>query len=170
MVRTGGVLGTAALFASQVDKKDFYVDRYGNTYVTVAGVQINMDYISWVSAALAGMLMAKKDAKPGDGVLDAAGHYLAGAGAGLMRTPGIDELPKLFQAISTPDYVKGIVKWGKAFLTDRAVPNFIRNFSPTHPVMHGLFGAHGVETQEMLQEDKAAAALKRARSRTAGSP
>ena len=85
-----------------------------------------------------------------------------------MRTPGIDEIPRLFQAISNQNYTKGIVKWGKAFIEDRGVPNIIRNFSPTHPIMHLLFGAHGVETDEMVKEDKAAAALKRARSKLTG--
>lgn len=169
LTRTLGVMGAAAYFASGLSKKDFRTDQYGNHFVNISGVWINTEYIAAFSPALAGMMSVKEHAAPGDGLLEAAGHYVTGGLQELKRVPGIDEAEKLVTAVTNSNFTKGIMKYAKDLFTSRGEPAFIRSLLSNSPIEHLLFGAHGVQSDAEVRQDEMDAARKRALSRQGAS-
>lgn len=153
VIRTFGVLSTAAYFASQLQKSDFKSDRYGGDYVRIGGVWVNMEYVNAISPALAGMMMVKKEGKPGQDLINTAGQYSAGALTGLKNAPGIDELSSLVTAVTNSNYEKGIQKYASSFFTDRGIPSFIRQLSTgVTPIKNLFFSSTGLPTKQELDK------------------
>lgn len=151
MARVVGVMGASALFASMFDKKDFKIDRYGATYVKIGGLWINMEYISFMSPAMAGFLNVKKEVHRNDSVVKTVEMYGAGATKALSNAPGVETVSNFVTSInSNKDKVAGA--W--EYLKGRMVPAPIHNMFRDRPVNRLLFGAHGVENDAEVREDK----------------
>jgi hypothetical protein len=157
LTRTLGVIGAAALFASALDKKDFRSDKFGHHQVHIAGHWIDTEYLAFMSPALAGMAEARIHGNPL--------NYITGAGKSLAALPGIDEIPKIVEAVSNSDLSKGLIKWGKDFVKSAVVPGIVSNALNTRPANRILFGAHGFESDAQVRQDELEAARKRALSR-----
>lgn len=167
LMRVFGTLAVAAFFTSMLGKKDFRSDNYGNHFVRIGGIWINMEYINAISPALAGMMTVKKDGKASDGALRTATRYTAGALQGLKNAPGVDELSDLVTSITNSNFTKGFQKYAEDFFTSRGEPAFIQNLSKDRPINRLLFGAHGVEDQGDVNRDNAQKAATRRASRYA---
>lgn len=147
VARTLGVLAAAALFTSQLQKDDFRQDNYGNSFVKIGNVWINMEYISAISPALAGMMDVKKN-KSNKSPSDIVKQYFTGATAGYKNLPGIEDI---VNSISSPTQ----------FFTSRALPAFIPNLLKGRPIDRLFFGASGVESVQNVATDNKLAAEKR---------
>jgi hypothetical protein len=152
VMRIGGTIGTAFLIANQFDKKDFKSDQYGTHFVKIGNTWINTEYVSAISPALAGAMMARS-VKEGS-FTDEATHYVAGTLESLRATPGLDEGERLVQALSNKNMAHGIEKYAKDFFTSRGVPAFIQNMEKNRPINRLFFGAHGVESTQDVRQDK----------------
>lgn len=158
IARTVGVMSAAAYFASQLTSKDFKSDPYGNHFVKIGNLWVNMEYVNAISPALAGFMNIKQTAKPNQGIGESVGQYTAGALQGLKSAPGIDEVSSLVNSITNSNYVKGIKKYASQFFTSRGEPAFIPNLLNSRPIDRLFFGAHGVETTQQVSDDATAAA------------
>lgn len=167
VTRVLGVMTAAAFFTSQLRKEDFRSDPWGNHFVKIGKIWINMEYINAVSPALAGMMEVKQKSTPRQGIADTAGQYTSGSLQGLKSVPGIDEAEKLVTAITNSNYTKGIMKYGKDLFTSRGEPAFIKALLSDRPIERLFFGATGVETDDQLRQDKMRAVQKAAASRAA---
>ena len=154
IARTVGVLGAAAFFSSLLTKRDFKEDNYGNSFVRIGGLWINMEYINAISPALSGMLMVKKDGRSSDTILSTASQYVSGTLQGLKHIPGVDELGHLVTSVTNTNYVLGVKKYAEGFVTSRGAPAFIQNLLKDRPIDRLFFGAHGVENQQDIRQDK----------------
>jgi hypothetical protein len=153
IARTFGTLATAAYFSSLLTQKDFQEDKWGNQFVKIGNIWINMEYVNAISPALAGMMSMRKYGKPSDSFVDKTFQYTAGAAKGLLHTPGINELPDLVKGLTNPDPTKGIWKWLKGLVSQRAIPSAVSNMAKDRTVNRWLFGAHGVETDQQRRQD-----------------
>lgn len=160
LTRTMGVIGTAALFASALSKKDFKSDHFGHHQVHIAGHWIDTEYLAFMSPALAGMAEARIHGNPL--------NYVTGAGKSLLALPGVDELPKIIDAVSNSDLSKGLMKWGKDFVKSAVVPGIVSNALNTRPINRMLFGAHGFESDEQVRQDERDKARLAAQKRRGG--
>ncbi len=165
VARTIGVISAAALFSSQLQKTDFRQDQYGNNFVKIGGLWVNMEYISAISPALAGMMNVRQKSTPGQSPENTVNQYVAGSLTGLRNVPGIDEASKLIADVTNSDYSKGIKKYASNFFSSRGVPSFIQNLTKNRTIDRLFFGATGVETPQQVAQDKADAAKKAAQSR-----
>lgn len=165
VARTIGVMSAAAYFSSQLSKSDFRQDKYGNNFVKIGNIWINMEYMSAISPALAGMMNVRQKSVSGQGVGNTLNQYVAGAWTGLRNTPGIDEANKLVTDLTNSNYAQGIQKYASQFFSSRGTPQFIQNLLKNRPIERLFFGATGVETQEEVNQDKETAARKSAQSR-----
>lgn len=154
VARTVGVLGAAAFFSSMFTKRDFKEDEYGNSFVKIGNVWVNMEYFNAISPALTGMLMMKKDGTSRDSLLKTVGNYVSGVAQPLKHAPGIDELGKLVTSVAGTNNVIGVKKYAENFFTSRGVPAFISSLLRDRPIDRLFFGAHGVETDEDIRQDK----------------
>ena len=170
LTRIFGVIGTAAYISSQLGAKDFRTDKWGNHFVHVAGLWVNMEYFAAVSPALAGMMWMRQKATHGDDAAATAGHFVAGAAQGLKSAPGADELMGLITAITQSNYEKGIYKYFHDALTSRAIPAFVPKLTSKNPLEHLFFGAHGVETDAEVRQDNIDKARKAALTRAGVTP
>lgn len=153
--RTVGTVAAAAYFSSLLTKQDFKTDAYGGHFVKIGGLWINTEYISAISPALAGMMSVKEHGTEGQGVLDTAGQYVAGAGQSLKSAPGVDELRALVTSITNSNWSQGIKKYAENFFTSRGEPAFIQNLQKDRPIDRLFFGAHGLETESQVAQDTA---------------
>lgn len=155
LIRTFGAIGIAAFLSSLLVKRDFRKDEYGNSFVDIGGVWINLEYVSAISPALGGMMMAKKDAKPRDGIAETAGHYVSGALQPLKHAPGIDALEELVQKATSSHASSTFGRYAQSIFTSRGLPAFVTNLTrqPFRPIEHLFFGAHGVESEQDVRED-----------------
>jgi hypothetical protein len=152
--RTIGVMTAAALFASQLTKQDFKQDKYGNHFVKIGDVWINTEYIAAISPALAGFMSVKEKGLNGQSPLNTAGQYVSGTAAGLKAAPGIDEASRLVEDLTNSNYETGIKKYVSDFFTSRGTPAFFQNLMKNRPIDRLFFGAHGVETDQDVAQDK----------------
>jgi Tfp pilus assembly protein PilO len=151
--RTTGSLGAAAFLASQLSASDFRQDRYGTNFVKIGGVWINMEYISAISPALAGMMTVKAKSNPGQGIQDTFSQYVKGAAAPLRELPGAKEINDLVAEVTNLKPGEGIGKPLADFAESRLMPAFLANLLKDRPIERLFFGAHGVETpQEVLHD------------------
>lgn len=157
--RTVGSIAAAAFFAHELNATDFKQDRYGANFVKIGGVWLNMEYISAVSPALAGMMTVKQHEQPGDSIAKSFGQYVAGAAAPLKNAPGLNEVGDLVKSVTDLGGANGFGKYLKDFFTSRGIPAFVQNLSKDRPVERLFFGAHGVETPHEVVTDKYTAAL-----------
>jgi len=167
VARTVGVLGMAALFSSTLTKQDFRSDNYGNHFVKIGNVWINLEYISAISPALAGFMTAKRDGNSRTGMLKEFGYYTSGALQGLKSAPGVDEASQLVTSITNRNWALGIQKYAENFFTSRGVPAFFHNLDNDRPMNRLFFGAHGVETQPQVSRDNEQRAMQAAHNRAA---
>lgn len=151
-MRIGGTLGTAFLIASNFTKKDFRKDKWGNNFVKIGNIWVNMEYMSVISPALAGALTIKSEKEKS--VAGETEEYVRGALQGLKTVPGIDEAQELIKTITSDHLADSVEKYGKDFFTSRGEPVFIQNLKRNRPINRLFFGAHGAETQADVQEDK----------------
>lgn len=165
VARTVGTISAAAYFSSQLQKNDFRTDEYGNHFVKIGNVWINMEYIAAVSPALAGMMSVKENEKKNQPIDQSAGEYTAGALEGLKSAPGIDELSQFVTALTNPNYAKGIKAYASTFFSSRGEPAFIKNLQGNRPIQNLFFGATGVETTQQVSQDRVAAAQKAAQKK-----
>lgn len=154
IARTFGVMATAAYFASQLNKNDFRSDNYGNHFVKIGGVWVNMEYINAVSPALAGMMSVKAHGTPRDNAAATVSQYTSGALQGLKSAPGIDELSGLVSSITNSNYEKGVKKYLADFFTSRGKPAFLENLQKSRPINRLFWGAHGIETPQQVRMDE----------------
>src|SRR5438105_9571296 len=111
LIRIAGSIGIAALLTTGLKKEDFKDDPYGNHFVKMGNLWINMEYFSAISPALAGFMYNKAKSTPKTNALGHAGLYAHGALVGLNSVPGIDEGEKIISAITNPNPEKGLVKY-----------------------------------------------------------
>lgn len=163
--RTIGSIGVAALIASQLSKKDFKSDQYGNHFVKIGNTWVNQEYIAAISPALAGFMTIKANEKPGQGAVASGGQYVAGSLSGLKGAPGVDEVNGLITSITNTNYAKGIKKYASDFFTSRGIPAFVQNLQKDRPANRLLFGAHGVESIQQVKADTAATVKTRAQAK-----
>lgn len=163
LARIGGSIGIAALMVNSIDKKDLREDKWGNRFFRIGNMWVNTEYLSFVSAAMGGMIEMK--AGKDQSIEGKAGEYVAGALKGLKSTPGIDELSKLRDALTNSNLVKGIKRYASDFFTSRGTPQALRAVAKgkvdfpwvgpnDRPVDRLFFGAHGVESTQDVAEDK----------------
>lgn len=152
LARTFGVLGVSAYFASQLTKQDFKTDAYGDNFVKIGNVWVNMQYISAISPALAGMMMVKKNYTPKQGALGAAGEYVAGAASSLKGAPGVSEVNDLVTSITNSNLTKGIEKYASTFFTSRGEPAFIKSLTSGTPIKSLFFSTTGLPTTAELHK------------------
>lgn len=164
MARMVGVLGASALFASMFDKKDFRTDQYGAEYVKIGGLWINMEYVSFMSPAMAGFLNVKKQVHHGDSIVKTVESYGAGALTGLKEAPGVDTVSNFVTSL-TSNKSKLAGAW--EYLRGRLVPAPVHNMFRDRPINRLLFGAHGVETDADVHSDKRQDAQRAAQRRKA---
>ena len=159
LMRIGGTMAVSALIASQFKKEDFMTDKFGKHFVKIGDRWISTDYISLISPALAGFMMAKGM----DGNLaEKALGYVAGASRVLQEAPGIDEANKLIHSITGSNMVKGIQKYMTQFATSRAIPSAVNNVAfKDRKVNRLLAGATGARTDEDIWNDKYNAYLRK---------
>jgi hypothetical protein len=169
LVRTFGGLGMAALITSELHKKDFRSDNFGNHYVQIGGVWINTEYFASFAPALSAMMYVRQFGRATDSLGQTAGHYVSGAAQGLKNAPVINELTKLVSSVVQKDAVDGAMAYGQTFLKSRGLPAAVQNITRDRPGNRLFFGAHGVETQAEVNKDKRQADLRRAASRRAHS-
>lgn len=158
IMRIVGTLGVAAYLTTKFGKDDFRSDVYGNHFLKIGNLWINMEYISALSPALAGMLSAKFNAAGPEGKI---GQYFAGALTSVKNVPGIDDVSTLVTDVSNSNFAKGIVKYADSFFTSRGEPAFMQNLFKNRPIDRLFFGATGVETTQNVSQDNADAAAKR---------
>lgn len=163
LARIGTTLGIAALMVNSIDKKDLREDKWGNRFLRIGNTWVNTEYLSFASAAMGGMIEMKTGhAKTGLGV---AGEYVSGASKGLKALPGIEEIPKIIDSLSSGKMVQGVKAYLGNFLTSRGIPQALRAifkhastmpwFGPnTRPVDRLFFGAHGIESTQDVSQDK----------------
>lgn len=162
MARIVGVLGASAVFASMFGPDDFRSDRYGANYVKIGGLWINMEYVSFMSPAMAGMLMVKKNVHDSDSVLKTLETYGAGAAGGLKNAPGVDTVSNFVTSLtSNKDKIAGA--WD--YIRGRLVPAPVHSLMQDRPINRLFFGAHGVENDEDVANDEAAASQRREQTR-----
>ena len=164
VIRTVGVLAGAAFFASTLTKQDFKQDIYGASFVKIAGLWINMEYISAISPALAGMMTIKQRSNGRTGAAGYAQMYLRGAGGALPNAPGLTDLADFTKSLTSLGPRSGAVNWASAFVASRGVPAFVHSFFDVkngsvelrdRGVNRLFFGAHGVETPQDVNRDEA---------------
>ena len=152
IMRIGGTIGTAFLIASHFQKKDFKSDKWGNHFVKIGNVWVNMEYMSVISPALAGYLTIKSGKEKT--VAGKSAEYVAGAVAGLKEVPGADEAEQIIQTLTSNHLAKSVEKYASDFFTSRGEPAFLQNLQKNRPINRLFFGAHGAETQADVQEDE----------------
>ncbi len=150
VARTVGTLGAAAYFSSQLTKQDFKSDRYGANYVKLGNTWVNMEYISAVSPALAGMMSVKKNASSAQPALNTVGQYVAGATAGLKNAPVVSDLNSLINAVTNSNYAKGIQQYMSTFFSSRGEPAFLRQLQDGHGIEGLFFSTTGLPTTAEL--------------------
>lgn len=165
MMRIAGTLSVAALLASQFKKSDFRSDQYGNHFVKIGGIWINMEYINAISPALAGMMNAKMSGNKG--FTNDVGQYTGGVLSSLKSAPGIDEANSLITSITNTDLTKGIQKYTNDFFTSRGEPMFIKNLQNNRPINRLFFGSTGVNSDQQYKADLKTKAAKAAATRKA---
>ncbi len=164
LVRTTGTIGAAALLTSQLSKQDFRDDTYGNHFVLIGDRWINTEYIAAISPALAGMMEAKQQ---GGDATNQAFQYGRGASLGLLNTPVVGELPKIFTAITSTNPQKSLTNYGTSWMGGRIQPAFAKSLESSSPIEHLFFGATGAQTREELKQSEAASAKKATATRKA---
>lgn len=147
LIRIGGTLGVAALIASRFTSSDFRQDIYGTSYIRIGNTWINTEYISAISPALSGMLLAKQK---GGGIKNDMYQYGAGALASLKNVPGVDVVTQLLNT--------DISKYASSFFTSRGEPMFISNLLNNRPIQRLFFGSTGVESDAQVKADASAKA------------
>lgn len=159
IARTFGSVAVAAYFASQLSASDFRKDRFGQSYVKIGNIWVNMEYISAISPALSGMMTSKMDYVPGQSIGAGVASYAGGAAVALKHAPGVNELSDLLDSVSRAGKATGFKQYAENFFTSRAVPAFISNMTKGRVIDRLFFGAHGVETEDQVKEDKYATVL-----------
>lgn len=162
IARTFGTIGVSAYFASQLTAGDFRKDRFGQSYLKIGATWVNMEYISAISPALAGMMTAKTDYMPGQSLGQQTANYAGGAAGALKHAPGINELSELVGSVEQAGKATGFKRYAETFFTSRAVPAFVANLLKDRPIDRLFFGAHGVESEEQVKGDKYTSALNKA--------
>lgn len=164
LARIGGSIGLAALIVNSIDKKDLKQDKWGNTFFKVGDTWVNTEYLSFVSAAMGGMIESKIGKSVTiEGKLE---EYAEGSLKPLESLPGSNEVKGIVDALTSGHLVKTAQRNIGDFLTSRSIPQALREifkhaetmpwFGPnTRPVNRLFFGAHGVESTEDVRQDKA---------------
>lgn len=163
LARIGGSLGIAALMVNSIDKKDLKEDKWGNRFFRIGNTWVNTEYLSFVSAAMGGMIEVK--AGKAHSMEGKAGEYVSGALKGLKSTPGIDELSKLRDTLVNSNLAQGIKRYASDFFSSRGIPQGVRGVAKgeadfpwvgpnTRPIDRLFFGAHGVESTQDVKQDE----------------
>ena len=152
LARIAGTIGAAVLVSRAFGKNDFRTDQYGNSFVKIGNTWINMEYISAISPALAGIMTAKLN--PGASFLN---EYATGALSGLQNLPGVSEVKSIATTgANIPKQVSNLVSGTET----RAVPQVIQDLFKDRPVQRIFFGAQGVESDKQLKQATKQAAAK----------
>ena len=157
LTRITGTIGLAALLTSGLTKKDFRQNQYGHSFVDIGGVWVDTEYVAMFSPAVAGMMRAVQTGGPVG--------YLTGAASAVSAAPGVEEIPKIIQAVTSSNVEKGAMKWGKQFLSGMVTVPMIKNLFSDRPLERLFFGAHGVETEAEVRQDEEQAKQKAALTR-----
>lgn len=144
--RIGGTMGVAFLLSQSIPKQNFRQDQYGTTFVKIGDTWINAEYFSAISPALSGFMSVRANGKKKPGAENAVANYVMGASAELKGITGIEDALKIFQ---DPN------KYAKDFFDSRGVPVFMTNLLKDRPIDRLFWGAHGIESQEDVNKDKA---------------
>lgn len=151
LARIVGTLGMAALLSSMFTPDDFKKDRFGKSQVRIAGWWVDTEYVSLLSPALAGMMTIKQEVKNYNDVSKIISEYVSGAGQGLKEVPGYSTLNEFSDSIaSNNDKIAASAR----YIAGRMVPAPYHSLSQDRPVNRLLFGAHGLETEEDVRQDK----------------
>jgi hypothetical protein len=158
LIRTAGIMGTTGLLFGSMPKSSFRRDQYGNNFVKFGNTWINAEYISAINPTLGGIVAYKTGSTPGQKLLSAStlDQYVSGTMQSLKGAPGIDEGYKLATAVAGGSKTAG--KYIGDFFASRGVPAFLGQVMSKHPINNLLFGKHGVESQQQVNEDNRAKA------------
>ena len=160
--RTVGTLAFAAYITHELTPSDFKQDRYGDSFVKIGGVWVNMEYFSLISPAIGGMMAVKQHA---DGSIPKSfGYFVAGEAAPLSHLPGVNTVPDLVKGIQDLGVGEGTAKWFKDLAVSRSIPAFIENMTKDRPANRLFFGAHGVETPQEIVIDKYSRAIQKTKN------
>ncbi len=150
VARVTGILAASAYFTSQLGKQDFKSDQYGDTFVKIAGTWVNLEYISAISHALAGMMAVKKNAKSGQSVEDTGAQYVSGVTSAFSKIPGISDYNDVVKSLQNTSFAKGIGKYFTQQATARVYPAFIKQLMSPQPVKGLFFSTTGLPTDAEL--------------------
>lgn len=103
LTRTVGIIGAAALLVSNLTKKDFYQDTYGNAYVKMGDYWLNTQAFGGAGAAITGTMMAKT------GVDNPVFDYSKAAFEELKTAPLIDSLDSAVQSAESGKLLSSLV-------------------------------------------------------------
>lgn len=154
LTRTIGVIGTAALIVSQLTKKDFSQDNYGNSYVRAGGYWLDTKVFGGASTAVTGYMMAKT--KTNNPLFD----YGTAAATSLESAPIIDSLTSTVQSAISGKLGTGIVNSYINPILAQDIQKSIKQNSLT-PVLVGTL----IRTDAQKAQDDKAKAQKAANTR-----
>lgn len=158
--RTAGTIGFSIFLRRQFKDKDLREDPYGNRFVRLGNTWINTEYMSAISPALGGVF----NWNPKKNIPDNIYNYATGASSGYKSLPGVDEIKQLGSSLMGKG-IPGALDYGKTFLTERGVPQAIRDMFKDRPINRLFFGGTGVETTQQVSKDAEARAKKAAETR-----
>jgi hypothetical protein len=151
MARVVGIMGAAAVFSSMFDEKDFRTDRFGAEYIKIGGLWVNMEYVSFMSPTFAGFTHARHQTHHNESVVKMVEMYAAGATGGLRNAPGVDTIGNFVTSLTSN---KSKIAGAWEYVRGRMVPAPVHNLTRDRVVNRLLFGAHGIETDNQVREDK----------------
>lgn len=161
LIRIFGSVAVASVIVSNLSKKDFRSDQYGNHFIKVGNNWINSEYFASISPAIAGAMAAKLSG--GNGAIPS---YLTASLSGLLHIPGAEEAQRTFKSITGGTAVKDVT----AQAGTRLLPAGIQNLFKDRPINRLFFGATGLESDEQVKTDVKAKAQKAAATKKAKGP
>jgi len=149
MVRTIGVMGAAAIITMNLNKKDFKIDTYGNSYVKLGSYWLNTDAFGGAGTAVSGMMMAKT------GNTGMIFDYGEGGFSTLEKAPIVEQIYQTVQ-----QGLKGQI--GSALISSYINPVMAQDVEKSiqennaNPFFFGSL----IQTQDQVNEQDKASALK----------
>ena len=155
LVRTVGVIATAAIITQNLTKKDFYTDYYGNSYVKMGNYWLSTNIFGGAGSAVSGAMMARTE---NTGVL---WDYGAAGYDSLGNAPIADALNSFIQEGKTG-------KMSSSFVNNYLNPVLLKDIekSVQEKTVNPFFVGSLIRTEQQKKQEDKASAKKSATSRT----
>lgn len=164
-----GSVAAAGMIASNLTKKDFRTDKWGNQFMKVGDLWINTEYVARIAPNIAGMMAIKMNLKENPITAFILGKTgIEGAAGSLIRTPGLDIASQTVTASLQGGLNPGASLSGALASRNPAILNAL--FKPgdlERKTFRVFFGSSGVETDQELKQDQKDAAKKAAATKRA---